>query len=367
MAGALLTSFALLVGVAAMCTVADEPEQPAQSEPSDAQAQPEQPATTEAAATPQVGEGVEAVLRILARGAAVPAELKDPAFDYYVDLTLLGTAWVDLDPKLTADLALQFLEGERVLRRSHRMVKAEDIMKIAVRLAILKNDQESLTRLEKAIEESGNEQFAADLAAAKADLAEAQAESAWTVPVATTSAVEFARYKGVLQDIDAAIIVQDRDILKQLEGELETMADLPQAQRARLQERVKSALAKIPEKEKTVSAAAAILDKLAHASRSNPAGENATIPSGVDLGSLIPGWAEILGSSGGGTANVQTQQSVSHTSCPGAGYSSASQCPGAGYSSASQCPGAGYSSASQCPGAGYSSASQCPGAGYSRS
>src|SRR5690349_11388462 len=49
---------------------------------------------------------------------SLPAELTDPAFDKYVDISLLGRAWSSKDSALLTDIALQLAEGERVLMRA---------------------------------------------------------------------------------------------------------------------------------------------------------------------------------------------------------------------------------------------------------
>src|SRR3990170_1248000 len=65
------------------------------------------------------------ILRTLAAAGEMPKELRDPAFDRYVNLALLGTAWADLDSSLMTDVAFQLIEGERVLVRPHRVISTD--------------------------------------------------------------------------------------------------------------------------------------------------------------------------------------------------------------------------------------------------
>lgn len=282
-AGAILVFLALLAGGAALWAVQDPaPQQDETPPPAAAAATEPAPAEVEqpVAAPAPNQQRVEDILAMLASGAAVPAELQDPAFDYYVDLSLLGTAWIDLDPALLTDLALQFREGERVLLRPHRAIESGELMEIAIRTAAVKMDAKTLDRLEKAVARDDNKELAAELDKAKKAVAEDQGASAWMLPVATTSAMEFARYKGMLQDIEAAIVVRDQATLEKLQVELKEMTDLPAEHRAKLEGKVTQALEQFKGSEQEVSKAAQVLDKLAYATRRQPFSGNLELPGG---------------------------------------------------------------------------------------
>jgi hypothetical protein len=284
-AGALLVLVALLAGGGALWAVTvQDPDYETAASSADVDAVAE-----EAPKGEESGQAIADVLTSLAGEGIVPAELQDPAFDYYVDLVLVGTAWVELDAVLITDLSLQFMEGERVLLRSHRAIDSADLMQIAIRLATVKGDAESLARLEKAVERSDNKELATELAEAKKQIADAEGEeSAWNVPVATTSAAEFARYKGVLQDIEAAIVVRDLETLETLKDELQQMMDLPAPHRQKLDRKIEQALTVFSKVDQRVSRAAKVLDKLAHSTRRSTPD---TLPDGS--GFLTPpnlGW-----------------------------------------------------------------------------
>ena len=76
--------------------------------------------------------------QILTDDTEIPSDLADPAFDRYVDLSLLGTAWDLGDASLMTDVALQHTEGQRVLMRPHRAIVPEKLLEVAARLAIEK-------------------------------------------------------------------------------------------------------------------------------------------------------------------------------------------------------------------------------------
>jgi hypothetical protein len=303
-AGAILVFLALLAGGAALWAVQepaseqDEPPPPAAAAATEqAPAEVEQPVAAPAPSPNQ--QRVEDILAMLASGTAIPAELQDPAFDYYVDLSLLGTAWIDLDPALLTDLALQFSEGERVLLRPHRAIESGELMEIAIRTAAVKMDTKTLERLQKAVARSDNKELATELEKAKKAVAEETGTSAWMLPVATTSALEFARYKGMLQDIEAAIVVRDQATLEKLQTELKQMTDLPAEHREKLEGKVTQALEQFQDSEQEVSKAAQVLDKLAYATRREPFSGNLVLPGGSGRLDETPGGGS--GTPGGGS------------------------------------------------------------------
>src|SRR5262245_46946059 len=90
----------LVIGVALACLLS--PGLPGRGQPADSQLPPgERGASEPAGGSP----------------AGVPAELRDPAFDRFVDLAQVGQTLAAQDPGRLTDLALQMVEGERVLLR----------------------------------------------------------------------------------------------------------------------------------------------------------------------------------------------------------------------------------------------------------
>jgi hypothetical protein len=216
----------------------------------------------------------------LATAEEVPLELRDPAFDFYVDLSLLGTAWGHLDAGAMTDVALQFVEGERVLLRPHKVIATCDLLTIAMRLAAVKHDEASLERLATIVKQRDNATLTAKLAEAKKLLAAMpKVDPALTVSIADLNINTFTYYKGCLQDIDAAIVVQDPALLLDVEKHLAKVKTLPAEHRAKLTSKLAEAKKSLPEGAKTALAAGSILDKLAAATRNWPPGGTPTIPS----------------------------------------------------------------------------------------
>jgi hypothetical protein len=77
----------------------------------------------------------------------VPAAMADPAFARYVDIGLLSDAYRNGDASLLADVALQLMDGERVLLRSHHGLKSLDLLNICVKIAADAGDKPTLDRL----------------------------------------------------------------------------------------------------------------------------------------------------------------------------------------------------------------------------
>jgi hypothetical protein len=223
----------------------------------------------------------------------MPRELRDPAFDRYVDLALLGTAWADVDASLMTDVALQLIEGERVLARPHRVINTDELLRISIRMAAVKRDAATLSRLESAIKPRGSAALLAQLSEAQKELAEAKPEEpVRTVSVDAISAEAFAFYKGCLNDIDAALVANDAAALAQLEKELAGLNILPAECQAKLQDKIAASKGRLTSPEQPIARVAGILDKLAGATR-NPEGQPLPEGSGwLDENPTVPGGGE---------------------------------------------------------------------------
>jgi hypothetical protein len=82
----------------------------------------------------------------------------DETFEQYASTARLAAAWRELDSVGMTDAALQFAEGERVLLRSHHAIKASQVLELAIRVATEKGDKDSLGRLAKSLERSGEKE-----------------------------------------------------------------------------------------------------------------------------------------------------------------------------------------------------------------
>ncbi|MDR0327909.1 MAG: hypothetical protein LBI05_06400 [Planctomycetaceae bacterium] len=82
-------------------------------------------------------------------------KIMDPAFDMYVNPDTLDLARNTAEASLILDVALQVAEGERILLRPHRAVSSEDLLRLAVRIAAVKDDKITQERLKSAAEKIG--------------------------------------------------------------------------------------------------------------------------------------------------------------------------------------------------------------------
>jgi len=187
-------------------------------------------------------------------GPAAPdvtvADLRDPAFDRYADLALLGRAWAELNPELMADVGLQLQEGERILLRPRKGLSADEVLGMAAQLASEKGDKATLDRLAKAADRSGDQGLAARVASAqKLASAARDADPALSVSVETTAPDDFALYQAYCQDVRAARLVGDAHGLDQIDKELSDTKAMPPAHVAALKKLTAAARDALPRKD----------------------------------------------------------------------------------------------------------------------
>jgi hypothetical protein len=168
--------------------------------------------------------------------------LLDPAFEPFVDVVIVGKAWDGMDPELLTDVTLQLIEGERVLQRSHRAFPAEHLFALAAEVAAAKQDEASLTRLERAAERAGRGEWKGQL-----DLARKLAgtprsdEEHEVVPYADMTQEEYEVYYYCLQAIRTARMTGDAEQLERLRDRIPGVHVLQPRSVARLQELIAEA------------------------------------------------------------------------------------------------------------------------------
>ncbi len=148
---------------------------------------------------------------------------QDPTFERYVDVRLLRAAFRSLNPELMTDVAAQFVEGERVLHRSHASISAAEIVRFALSVANRKQDQASLVRLAAIAGRLGDEELVAELTTAAQLADESRAiEPGLAVSVSDTSVRAFAAYQKLLQEIDRRVLRGDVGFLERLQKQLQS-------------------------------------------------------------------------------------------------------------------------------------------------
>jgi len=142
----------------------------------------------------------------------------DPAFNAYVSPELLQLATDSADPELLTDVALQLMEGERILMRPHQEISSEEVMRLAYRLATLQTTKDRLKAVADKTEKNNLlDEFAKFDQEIEANLAKVKAP---TFSVEENSAAE-AVLKEILDNTEKAIRLQDRILLNGVENSVQ--------------------------------------------------------------------------------------------------------------------------------------------------
>lgn len=152
-------------------------------------------------------------------GVTVP----DPAFEAYVSPELMKQATDSEDPELLTDVALQLMEGERVLQRPHLGISGTEVMRLAYRLA---TEEATKTRLKKAAEKTGQSDMLSEFA--KLDQ-EVEKDLAATVkPTFSTKDNPEAEQviNEIVHSVDKAVKLQDRLLVTEIENNMDEFKDL---------------------------------------------------------------------------------------------------------------------------------------------
>ena len=89
--------------------------------------------------------------------------LADHGFDSYVSQEQIQQASDGADPAFMTDVALQLAEGERVLHRSRRGITSAQMMKMAAKVAVNQGDNETLSRINRAVTKLGDNNLAREI------------------------------------------------------------------------------------------------------------------------------------------------------------------------------------------------------------
>jgi hypothetical protein len=201
-------------------------------------------------------------------GKATAAALADPAFNRFIDLSLLQTAWFIKDASLLTDLGLQLAEGERVLQRTHRSITADQVLGIAAKLAAERKDKATLGRLAKALEGLNRPELSAQVATAQKFAGASRApEKAVKFEVDKLRPDAFIIYRDTLDQVIEAKVMGDADsldIIIQLTPEMRQLSD---EQRKYIIKLATEARAALPKEGGELDPAAAALEKLFDESR----------------------------------------------------------------------------------------------------
>lgn len=230
------------------------------------QDQPPMPPTEMPAGPPPI----ETAPAIASEFAAIPSELLDRPFERFVDLKLLGEAYLTRDAGLMTDIALQLVEGERVLLRSHKGVKVTTVVDAAISVATDNYDVATLDRLSKVAEKLGDASITEQINAARVLASQTRAEQPEPpLPSDEMTHEELAEINHRMQMFERAKAVGDVASLKKLQEELKDQAAEEGSLPAFLAKQVADALAELPEADANTEAPETVelLNKLAGPAR----------------------------------------------------------------------------------------------------
>ncbi|WP_437203443.1 hypothetical protein [Planctomicrobium sp. SH664] len=232
-------------------------------------------ATAEAAATE--GEAFEG------------ADLYDPAFNTYLDISLLGYAWSNKDAKLLTDLALQLAEGERVLLRTHKAGSAKELLAIAAKVAVDADDKEALARVAQAATALKYDDIVA-LTKSSNKLAGASRkdEPALQVSVEEMPVEQIAAYRWVLDQLKGAELLGDKKSLEGFGDWIDQAQGLNETQKAYLKRRFGEVMARPDDNSMKDNRFASTVSKLDGESRGDKDAQNAALIM-QGIGALIHG------------------------------------------------------------------------------
>src|SRR5262249_3118512 len=200
--------------------------------------------------------------------AAAATDLRDPAFDRYVDLAQVGEALASQNAGFLIDLALQLAEGERILQRPHKAMSAARVLKLAIRLAGEKKDKPTLDRLARVVKARGDKELG-DMLDKLQTLAAGsrQPGPAWLTALDQLEPETLRALKSARERTRRAKVRGDVAALKALDNEVTRLAELEAAHKSALKTRIAEALAALPEK---AEPDAEVLGKLVQSSRGAP-------------------------------------------------------------------------------------------------
>ena len=200
--------------------------------------------------------------------SSIPHELADLSFERYVDVKALGDAYLAKDAALMTDVGLQLLEGERVLLRSHRGLKASTVFEAALRVATDQIDVATLDRLSKVAEKIGDKTLGDKVKVSRqlADKPRA-AEPPVPAPDENLPANEVIEIQNQIERFERARAVGDVAGLKTLQAELKERPGKAGSLSAYLAKQVTEILASLGGTEGARDEVVAMLGKLSGTSR----------------------------------------------------------------------------------------------------
>jgi hypothetical protein len=225
----------------------------------------------EQAASP-AAEAVDApTAEELAMDQSMREHLDDPAFNQYVDITLLEPAWAEKNAVLLTDIALQIADGQKVLMRPHKAGSAQDMLKLAAAIATRKGDKDTIARIESAAKTLNFDDVASEASkAAKLAAAPRAADPALTVSLDQADPDDVAAFGSLLDGVQSAHLLRDKAWLDEVGERSNQLQNLTGAQKKYINKilgEARSAISDDTDKTKDDNSVVSTISKLDSASR----------------------------------------------------------------------------------------------------
>jgi hypothetical protein len=160
---------------------------------------------------------------VLAQGNSSSSE-----FDRFVHRGHQAKAWATLDPSALADSVLQTLEAERVIGREDPNLPATQIFQLTLRMALEKNDTETVQRLERGAEQANRQDLAAQVIAAQKTAGKARTlDPALQIPLDQCDIQTLAVYEAFRHDIQSAKFSGDARLIRDVLEDLDQLPSFP--------------------------------------------------------------------------------------------------------------------------------------------
>lgn len=178
-----------------------------------------------------------------------PDALVDEGFEGKIDLAKLGKHFKNQDAMGLADVAVRMAKEEQILERKHQFIPSDMIFRAATAMAMLKDDEKTLSHIEKAILKiRGEKSDDYTRFQAQKQLALASRKGTKPIMVSLDNLLEPSSQivQSSIQMIDEAMKTADRNTLVALQAGLSQSNDLTAEQKKPILERLQSGLAKLP-------------------------------------------------------------------------------------------------------------------------
>ncbi len=174
-------------------------------------------------------------------------QVSDPAFDTLVNLALVGPAIRDLDSVTLADVSLQLLAAEQLLRREHNGISAQQMFRAAASIAAEQQDDDSLARLEAAATAAGHADWAALVSAARTlGASQRSVNAAINEPAEGASEDAQVQFQSLANEVRVARALRHRPSLEMLVDVITDNEVISATEKTSLLELTRGALESIP-------------------------------------------------------------------------------------------------------------------------